>query len=380
MSAELENELKIFFKDLEWRGIISNHANLENFYHLKPEEKVIYLGIDCTGESLHIGHLFQLIQTIRFAKEGFTILLVLGGATSKIGDPSDKEVERKRLETEQLNNYYHKIKNQVTRLVIRSPLTKTATEIAKKTKLAPLELFYADKPNLLKDIYKIFKISMEDEKEKKWEKYLNYIWPLQDNKFKILNNNDWLSKISFIDFIDKVGRKIRVNNLIKKEFVKKRIDSEVGLSFLEFSYSLLQAYDFWHLYQNYNCHGQLGGSDQWGNLTVGLELIEKFYPGGKTKIFAFNFNLLTDKEGNKLSKSENNGVSLNNSRHEFFDFFRNMTDEQAEMYLKQFTFLSQQQIDELLKLNNPKKLRIPQRILLELEWFLNYGEILNERN
>src|SRR3954454_3048937 len=114
----MSTNLKIFFQDLQKRGIIANQANLENFYQLEPEKKVVYLGIDCTGERLHIGHLFQLIQTIRFAKEDFTVLLVLGGATSKIGDPSDKDKERPLLATEQIENYSEKIKSQLERILI----------------------------------------------------------------------------------------------------------------------------------------------------------------------------------------------------------------------------------------------------------------------
>ncbi|CAI2188073.1 15340_t:CDS:2, partial [Funneliformis geosporum] len=167
-----------------------------NFYQLKPAEKVIYLGIDCTGENLHIGHLFLYFQTVRFAKEGFTVLLVLGGGTSKIGDPSDKDKERPLLEEKQIENYQEKIKLQLERILI--------------------------KPK-------------------------------------------------------KIG---------------------------EFSYPLIQAYDFYYLYENYNCRGQLGGSDQWGNLTTGLELIKKVHSKKEAKTFAFNFPLLTDKDGKKFSKSE----------------------------------------------------------------------------
>ncbi|CAJ0746963.1 20996_t:CDS:2 [Entrophospora sp. SA101] len=267
------------------REVIVNAANLENFYQLEPQQKVIYLGIDCTGERLHIGHLFSLIQTIRFAKEGFTVLLVLGGATSKIGDPSDKLQERPQLATEKLNQYYQAIKDQVTQIVIRPPIAETKKELD----FAPLELFYADNPQLLSNIYQVLKIKKED--------------------------------ISFIDFISQVGRNISINYLLAKETIKQRVNSETGLSFLAFNYSLLQAYDFYYLYQNYNCHGQLGGSDQWGNLTTGLKLIR----------------------GNQK---------------DFYDFFRNMPDEQAKTYLKQFTFLTEEQIAELVKLNDPPKLRI----------------------
>src|SRR3954452_11669314 len=152
-------KLTDFFQDLQWREIIANVANLENFYHLKPEEKVIYLGIDCTGERLHIGHLFLYFQTVRFAKEGFTILLVLGGATSKIGDPSDKDKERPLLEEKQIENYQEKIKSQLERILIKP---KKINQV----NFAPLEQFYSDNPKLLKDIYQILKINSEDKKEK----------------------------------------------------------------------------------------------------------------------------------------------------------------------------------------------------------------------
>jgi len=143
------------------------------------------------------------------------------------------------------------------------------------------------------------------------------------------------------------------------------------LSYLAFSYSLLQAYDFYYLYQTYSCHGQLGGSDQWGNLTTGLKLIRGFYP--ESKAFAFNFPLLVDKEGKKFSKSESGQkmLWLNSEKNQFYDFFRNMPDDQVKVYIKQFTFLSENQINELLKLNNPPKLRILQRVLYELIFILN---------
>src|SRR5437763_8209565 len=158
MTKIADNNLKFFFQNLQSREIISNAANLENFYQLEPKEKVIYLGIDCTAESLHIGHLFQFIQTIRFAKEDFTVLLILGGATSKIGDPSDKSKERPQLEREKLNHYYQAIKNQITRLAIRPQ----GLEITREANFDPLELFYADNPQLLSNIYKILRINNSD--------------------------------------------------------------------------------------------------------------------------------------------------------------------------------------------------------------------------
>jgi tyrosyl-tRNA synthetase len=159
----MSTNLKIFFQDLQKRGIIANYANLENFYQLEPSQKVIYLGIDCTGESLHIGHLFSLIQTIRFAKQSFQILLVLGGATSKIGDPSDKLKERPQLKTKELEQYYQTIKDQITRITFRSPTSKIIKEVI----FAPLELFFSDNQELLSNLYEILKIKKTDSNEKK---------------------------------------------------------------------------------------------------------------------------------------------------------------------------------------------------------------------
>ena len=157
----MSTNLKTFFQDLQNRGLIANSANLENFYQLKSNEKVVYLGIDCTANSLHIGHLFLLLQTVRFAKEGFTVLLVLGGATSKIGDPSDKLKERPQLETEKLKRYRQRISFQLDRIV-----KKRKIESFKFTS-APLEQFYSDNQVLLNDIYKILKINKGDENKKK---------------------------------------------------------------------------------------------------------------------------------------------------------------------------------------------------------------------
>src|SRR3954447_26558295 len=152
MSANLQS----FFADLQKRGIIANVANLEeNFYQLKPEERVVYLGVDCTAESLHIGHLFLYFQTVRFAQEGFTVLLVLGGGTSKIGDPSDKDKERPLLEEKQIENYQEKIKSQLERILIRPKKIGEAV-------FSPLEQFYPDNSQLLNDIYQILKISRNE--------------------------------------------------------------------------------------------------------------------------------------------------------------------------------------------------------------------------
>jgi tyrosyl-tRNA synthetase len=376
----MTKNLELFFQDLNKRGIIANSANLESFYQLKSEEKVVYLGIDCTAESLHIGHLFLLIQTIRFAEAGFKVLLILGGATSKIGDPSDKLKERPQLGTSDLNNYFQAIKNQISRIVFRP----SVSEITKDLDFLPLESFYSDNPELLSNIYQILGISKESKNQEKWEKYLSYIWPLNENKYQILNNEEWLGNLRLLDF-NKIGQNITINYLLSKETIKQRVENpNSGLSYLAFSYSLLQAYDFYYLFENYNCRGQLGGSDQWGNLTTGLKLISNFYPEEenqtekKNKSFAFTFNLLTDKEGKKISKSEGKKTLwLGGEKKDFYDFWRNLSDEQAKVYIRQFTFLQEEQIEELERLNNPPKLRIFQRILLELIWALNYGDVKN---
>ena len=155
----MDSDLVDFFQDLQKRGLIANYANLDNFYQLKPKEKVVYLGIDCTAESLHIGHLFLLIQTIRFAHRGFQVLLVLGGATSKIGDPSDKVKERTQLEVKKLVEYQTKIKQQLQKILF-SPRR------IEKPQFAPLEQFYGEDPKLLNNIYKVLNINKEINKEK----------------------------------------------------------------------------------------------------------------------------------------------------------------------------------------------------------------------
>ena len=359
-------ELKNFFTDLQKREIIADVANLENFYQLKSNEKVIYWGIDCTNDSLHIGHLFTILQTIRFAQKEFKILLVLGGATSKIGDPSDKLKERPQLADDEIKNYYQKIEEQITNLLLKEKKTY-------QPDFQPLEVFYSDNPVLLKDIYQVLELNDNEP----WKKYLQYIWPLDKNHhFQILNNDKWLGELKLIDF-NKIGRNISVNYLLTKETIKQRVENpETSLSFTAFSYSLLQAYDFYYLYQNYNCHGQLGGSDQWGNLTTGLKLIRSIRPENKT--FAFTFPLLTDKDGKKISKSST-GKTIwlsvkKTSYHEFYDFLNNMPDGQALKFLYQFTFLTKEQIEKVNQLNNPRKLRIPQRILIELLFYFLYQE------
>ena len=362
----MSKKLEIFWADLTERKLITNQANLANFIQLKPKKKVVYWGIDCTNDSLHFGHLFLMIQIVRFAQQGFQVILLLGGATSRIGDPSDKLKERPQLSKEKLKAYSQAIQEQIQQLLLTP---KNLPQL----NFGPLELFYHEKPEMLKKIYQILQLK----KQNTWKRYLQYIWPLaKSGSFLILNNSQWLNQLSFLDFLQQVGQKISVNYLLAKETIKQRLDSPSGLSFLAFNYSLLQAYDFYYLYQNYHCQGQLGGSDQWGNLTTGLKLVRSFCPQNQT--FALTFPLLTDSEGKKISKSAGSKaiwLALSKtSLAELYDFGRNMTDQQALKWLFQLTFLSKEQVEKINQLNQPRKLRIPQRILTELLFYFLHQE------
>lgn len=358
----MTKDLKDLFEELNNRKIISNYANLDNFYNLNLDERIIYLGIDCTNDSLHIGHLFLLIQTIRFANNNFKILLILGGSTSKIGDPSDKKEEREKINNDKINEYQEKIKKQLINIFIASKnnFSKYFSDFS------PLEEFYED--DLLNKIYDVLEIDNKLNNKYKWEIYKKYIWPLENNNYVIINNKKWLEKIKLIDFIEEIGN-VSINYLLDKDWIKKRLEKG-GLSYSSLTYTLLQSKDFIHLYKNYKCRGQLGGSDQWGNLTTGLKLIKNIYKE-KNKSFAFSFSLLTDKDGEKISKTKTKKYLLNCEKKLFKDYFQNMTDEEAEKNLRKFTFLSEDKIEKIIKLNNPKKLRIPQRILYQLIFWIN---------
>lgn len=371
-----EKELESIIEEFKKRGIYSNCANPENFLNLEESQKCVYLGIDCTANSLHIGHLLPIMQATRLAKNNFKILLLLGGATSKIGDPSDKLKERPILDTKILLENQKKMEQQLRLIFNRNEIKKISL------KNLPLYSFFQGNEILLKSIYKILELeSIIEEKSKEfvWEKYLSKIWPseIKKNSFEIVDNREWLDKLTFVDFIDKCGRNITINYLLAKETIKQRINSENGLSFSAFSYSLLQAYDFFYLYKNYNCHGQLGASDQWGNFTTGLKMIKAF--DNENKCFALSFNLILDENGKKISKSDlgTNIVWLDKKKTSFkdlFNFFSNMSDQKSIDFVKKFTFISEEQLEKLLEINNPKSLRILQRILMELFFFLIHGE------
>lgn len=250
-----------------------------------------YLGIDPTADSLHIGHLVGVMLLTHLQRCGHRPIAVLGGATGMIGDPSFKSEERKLLTLEQIRHNQECIKAQLSKFMD----------------------FSSDK----------------------------------ENGALILNNYDWTSGWSFIDFIRQIGKHITVNYMMSKESVKKRIES--GISFTEFSYQLLQAYDFKYLYDNYGCTLQMGGSDQWGNITTGTELIRRTSQG---EAFALTCPLITKADGKKFGKTEKGNVWLDaekTSPYAFYQFWLNTSDEDAKRFIRIFTLLSKEEVESLEK-------------------------------
>lgn len=279
-----------FIEELRWRRMI---------HDIMPgtEEKlgsgmtVGYLGIDPTADSLHIGHLVGVMLLTHLQRCGHRPIAVLGGATGMIGDPSFKSEERKLLTLEQIRHNQECIKAQLSKFMD----------------------FSSDK----------------------------------ENGALILNNYDWTSGWSFIDFIRQIGKHITVNYMMSKESVKKRIES--GISFTEFSYQLLQAYDFKYLYDNYGCTLQMGGSDQWGNITTGTELIRRTSQG---EAFALTCPLITKADGKKFGKTEKGNVWLDaekTSPYAFYQFWLNTSDEDAKRFIRIFTLLSKEEVESLEK-------------------------------
>ncbi|MCE3229383.1 MAG: tyrosine--tRNA ligase [Bacteroidetes bacterium] len=277
-----------FVEELRWRGVI--HDMMPGTEELLAKEMVTgYIGFDPTADSLHVGSLTQIITLIRLQKAGHKPIALIGGATGMVGDPSGKSAERNLLDEETLNNYIEGIKRQLQKFLVvdNSP-----------------------------------------------------------NSVEFVNNNDWMKGYSFLNFIRDAGKHITVNYMMAKDSVKNRLDS--GMSFTEFSYQLLQAFDFYHLYSNKNCKIQMGGSDQWGNITSGTELIRRKCSG---EAYALTTQLIKKSDGTKFGKSESGNIWLDptkTSPYKFFQFWRNTADEDAKNYIKIFTFLSKEEIDLLI--------------------------------
>jgi tyrosyl-tRNA synthetase len=282
-----------FVEELTWRGMIHDiMPGVEE--HLNEQMRAAYVGIDPTADSLHIGHLVSVMMLCHFQRAGHKPVALVGGATGMIGDPSGKSSERNLLDEATLNHNVASIKNQLT-------------------------------------------------------KFLNFD-AKEANGAVLVNNYDWMQPMSFLEFIRDVGKHITVNYMMAKDSVKKRITGEAGdgMSFTEFSYQLVQGYDFLHLSRTEKCSIQMGGSDQWGNITTGTELIRRIDSG---KAFAITCPLITKADGTKFGKTEGGNIWLDpelTSPYKFYQYWLNTSDEDAAKYIKIFTFLTKEEIESLI--------------------------------
>ena len=277
--------------ELRWRGMIQDiMPGTED--QLKKEMTTAYIGFDPTADSLHIGSLVPILLLVHFQKAGHKPIALIGGATGMIGDPSGKSEERNLLNEEQLEKNLNGLRAQLERFLD----------------------FDKTKPNAA----------------------------------TIANNYDWFKNFSFIDFLRDAGKHITVNYMMAKDSVRKRIEGETGISYTEFAYQLMQGYDFYWLYTHNNCKLQMGGSDQWGNITTGTEFIRR-KAGGEA--FAFTCPLLTKADGGKFGKTEQGNIWLDARRtspYQFYQFWLNAADSDAEKWIRIFTFLSKEEIDSII--------------------------------
>lgn len=308
-----------FIEEMRWRGMIHDiMPGTEE--QLQKEMTTAYVGIDPTADSLHIGHLVGIMLLKHFQHHGHKPLALVGGATGMIGDPSCKSQERNLLDEKTLRHNQEAIKKQLSRFLD----------------------FESDLPN----------------------------------RAELVNNYDWMKNFSFLEFIRDIGKHITVNYMMSKDSVKKRLsqESKDGMSFTEFSYQLVQGYDFLYLNQNKNCKLQMGGSDQWGNITTGTELIRRVAGG---EAFAMTCPLITKCDGTKFGKTECGNVWLDKnytSTYAFYQFWINCADADAERYIKIFTFLSLEEITNLIE-NHRKEphLRLLQKRLAEEVTIMVHG-------
>lgn len=300
-----------FVEELRWRGMLHNiMPGTEEL--LEKEQVTAYVGFDPTADSLHIGHLCGIMILRHFQRAGHKPLALVGGATGMIGDPSGKSAERNLLNEETLRHNQECIKKQLSKFLD----------------------FESDAPN----------------------------------KAELVNNYDWMKDFTFLDFARTIGKHITVNYMMAKDSVQKRLNGEArdGLSFTEFTYQLLQGYDFLYLYEHKNCKLQMGGSDQWGNITTGSELIRRTNGG---EVFALTCPLITKADGTKFGKTEGGNVWLDpnyTSPYKFYQFWMNVSDEDACRYIKIFTSLEHDEIDSLIAQHKESPhLRILQKRLAE---------------
>jgi tyrosyl-tRNA synthetase len=282
-----------FVEELKWRGMLHDIMP-DTEEHLLKNKVRGYIGFDPTADSLHIGSLVPIIILMHFQRAGHYPIALVGGATGMVGDPSGKSDERNLLDEETLNKNVAGVKAQLARFLKFDNATENAA--------------------------------------------------------KLVNNYDWMKDISLIDFVRDVGKHITVNYMMAKDSVKKRLgaDSQTGMSFTEFTYQLFQGYDFYHLYKENNCTLQMGGSDQWGNITTGTELVRRKAQG---KAYALTCKLITKTDGSKFGKTAGGNVWLDANRtspYKFYQYWLNASDADAESYIKIFTFLDKETIEKLI--------------------------------
>ncbi|HHQ0629225.1 TPA: tyrosine--tRNA ligase [Listeria monocytogenes] len=309
--------------ELEWRGAIYQQTDEEGLRKWVEEKQIsLYCGIDPSGDSMHIGHLIPFMILRRFQNAGHRPIILVGGATGTIGDPSGKKEERKLQSMEQISKNVESLRVQ-----------------------------------------------------------LGKIFDFEGNSAaSMVNNYDWTKDVSILDFLRDYGKEFNVNTMLSKDIVASRL--EVGISFTEFAYQILQAMDFNHLYEFNDCRLQIGGSDQWGNITAGLDLIRK-KQGENAKAFGLTIPLLTKADGTKFGKSEGGAIWLNPEKttpYEFYQFWINTDDRDVVKYLKYFTFLTEAEIDELAKqVETEPHLRAAQKTLAaEMTKFVHSEEALEQ--
>lgn len=309
-----------FVQELTWRGMVHNiMPGTEQ--QLEKEITAAYVGIDPTADSLHIGHLVSIMMLKHFQSNGHKPIALVGGATGMIGDPSMKSSERNLLDEPTLRHNQNAIKQQLSRFLD----------------------FDSDAPNAA----------------------------------IMVNNYDWMKDYTFLHFIRDIGKHITVNYMMNKDSVKKRIsgDDKEGMSFTEFTYQLVQGYDYLHLYENYGCKLQMGGSDQWGNITTGTELIRRKTAG---EAFALTCPLITKADGGKFGKTEQGNIWLDpnyTSPYAFYQFWLNVSDQDAQRYMKIFTMLSKEVIDnEIAKHLEAPHLRELQKLLAKEVTTMVHGQ------
>ncbi len=287
-------QLQNFVEELQWRGMVHD-VMPDTEAHLLEQMRAAYIGFDPTADSLHIGNLVPIMLLAFYQRCGHKPVALVGGATGMIGDPSGKSSERNLLDEATLRHNQECVRNQLSQFLDFSSGA--------------------------------------------------------ENEAVIVNNYDWMKEFSFLDFIRDVGKHITVNYMMAKDSVKSRLtgDNVDGMSFTEFTYQLVQGYDFLHLYKNHNCSLQMGGSDQWGNITTGTELIRRI---GGGKGYALTCPLITKSDGSKFGKSEGGNVWLDAKRtspYKFYQYWLNTSDEDAEKYIKIFTFLDKNTIENLVE-------------------------------